>query len=150
MLISWTKNKIFFGLQNILWNQFQTDISGESDKIKNRRSASFLKTESREVSDRDLSDVSEDMQVKSKLLVSFLASQFKFTFICSIKCKFDSYFLLREFLASYFVNPIFVWQCILISIRMKTNWRGNININSSHTLDLASKKTLNQIKILYV
>ena len=52
-------------------NWFQNDISIETEKVRNRRSASFLKTESREVSDRDLSDVSEDMQVKSRLLVSF-------------------------------------------------------------------------------
>jgi hypothetical protein len=48
------------------------DVANDADtkKSTNRRSAAFLKTMSREESDRDLSDVSEDMQVKSQMLVS--------------------------------------------------------------------------------
>ena len=49
-----------------------TDVSNEVGEKKsiNRRSAAFLKSMSREEADRDLTDVSEDMQVKSQLLVS--------------------------------------------------------------------------------
>ena len=55
---------------------FFVDLTDESNEVgekqsTNRRSAAFSKSMSREEADRDLTDVSEDMQVKSQLLVSF-------------------------------------------------------------------------------